>query len=442
MTTQNKIIIGAIAGAVLIALAVWKSKNNDKSQKVSAEVAAQRTIIETVTATGKIYPEEELKISSDVSGTLVDLLVEEGDSVRAGQLLARVNADVLQNAVERTVAAANSATSQVETQRAQLAQAMVNVENAKIVLDRQTQLFKDGVGSKAELDQATANYRSVDANLATIRENIKSAEYQAQSASATVREQKVNLARTNIYAPMSGVVSNLSRKKGEQVVGTIQMAGTEILRIANMNGLEVRVDVSESDILRVNVGDTADIEVDAYVGRKFKGIVKHISSSANNLDATAALTQDKVVNFTVKIHLLHESYADLLGSGKAPFRPGMSASADIRTRTVPNVLCVPIQAVATREQPDSIKNKAGYKADDEVREVVFVKPEGVDSVSIRDVKTGAQNSEYIEIVSGLKAGETVITGPFTAVSRKLKQGDKVKVVSKDELFKDEEAEKK
>jgi HlyD family secretion protein len=408
-----------------------KGGKGKKSEKVIAEAAASRTIIETVVANGKIYPVEEIKISSDVSGTLVEVYVKEGDSVKIGQLLARVNPDQLQTIVERAEASTNAVKAQVGTLSAQLDQAMVQVGNAKNIFDRNKQLFRDGVIAQVELDASETTYRSALANIESIKKNITGAEFNVRSSEAATKEQKVNLGRTSIYAPMSGIVTTISRKKGEQVVGTIQMAGTEIMRIANLNALEVRVDVSENDILRVHKGDTAFVEVDAYRNRKFKGVVTHISNSATGLDNGLATTisSDKLTNFVVKVLLSPESYHDLLKGGRSPFLPGMSASADIRTKTISNAMCVPIQGVTTRADE---KNKTIKEKTENEKEVVFV-IQG-DSVNMVYVTTGAQDESYIQVLTGLAGGEMIVSGPFETVMRKLKQGTIVTKVEKEELF--------
>ncbi len=423
------LIPGIVLAVIVVAGIVFSKKNKDTGTAVTMEAVAKRTIVETVSANGKVYPEEELKISSDVSGTLVDVYVVEGDSVKEGQILARVNPDQLESVVERAAAAADGARAQVQTLSAQLQQANANLQNARNILARQKKLYDDGVISTADYENAQTAVLSAEANVESIRQNIKASEFNVASANATVKEQRVNLSRTAIYAPMSGVVTNISRKKGEQVVGTIQMAGTEIMRIANMKAIEVRVDVSENEVMKVSVGDTADIEVDAYSNRKFKGVVTHISNSANNLDA-ALVSTDKVIEFTVKVHVLESSYADLTAIGRSPFLPGMSASVEIRTNTLASVLSVPIGAVTTRAKEDD-KNK--NITDAEVLEVVFIHQ--ADTVEMREVSTGIQDDSYIQVLSGLKEKEMVVTGPYTAISKDLEAGKKVRKEEKEKLYK-------
>lgn len=429
-------IIG-LAAVVLLAAAIMKGRNSKTGTEVAIEKSAKRSIIQTVSATGKVFPETEVSITSDVSGTIVEMFVQEGDSVREGQLLCRINAELITPTVDRAEAAVKSGQSQVENLRAQLRQAEANLANTRETFRRNEQLLKDGVISKSDFDNIQTQVRSSEAAADAIRQSIAASEFNVQSATATVKEQRENLRRTSIYAPTSGVVSKLNKKKGEQVVGTIQMAGTEIMRIANLNALEVRVDVSENDIVRVSKGDTALIEVDAYVDRKFKGIVTHIANSASNLDntITGSVTSDKVTNFVVKIHLLQSSYSDLTAQskGKSPFLPGMSASADIRTETLTNILTVPIQAVTTREEGDTLRNSTKSIKERDVREVVFIA--SADTVAKRVIKTGIQDDRYIQITTGLNEGEDVIIAPYTVVSRRLKGGEKIKVVPEKDLYK-------
>lgn len=413
-----------VVAAGLIAMVMMKRNKKEKGLTIQTETASRRTIVETVDGSGKIYPETEVKISPDVSGEIVELYVKEGDSVRTGQLLAKINAETYVSIVERTEASTNTARSQVEASRAQAQQARVQHENARQVLERAEKMRKEGLVSQAELETAQTSFRATKASLEAAEQAIRTAEFNVKGSEATVKEQKENLAKTLIYAPMGGIVSRLNRKKGERVVGTLQMEGTEIMRIANMNLMEVQVDVSENDVVRVKLQDTAEIEVDAYMGRKFKGIVTQIANSSSNLLSTAISTSsDQAVNYIVKIRILRASYADLLGAGqKFPFRPGMSAAVSIRTKTLTNVLSVPIGAVTTREDERNAKETIKEAI---IREVVFV-PQA-DTVLMKEVKTGVQDDTYIEIVSGVKDGETIVAGPYDAVSKKLKTGTKIEL---------------
>ena len=459
MTTKKKksrkwlvpvLIIGIGA---LIAAAYFKGQGKPKGIEVTVEEADNRTILEKVTASGKIFPETEVKISSDVSGEIVELYVQEGDSVYIGQVLAKIDPDTYESTVERGRASVNSAkankaasATQIESSKAQIQQIQAQLTNAKTVQDRNVKLLSEGVISQVEFDQSlsalqglVANMRSAEATLESAKKNVEGASYSVQSAEATLREMRTSLSRTIIKSPTNGIVSSLSVEQGERVVGTIQMAGTEMMRIANLSAMEVQVDVSENDILRVSLNDKVDIEVDAYLDRKFSGYVTEIANSASNIGGAASLNTDQVTNFVVKVRVDSKSYKDLLGPNKRyPFRPGMSASVDIRTETMDNVLAIPIQAVTVREKEDDKDNKKKKAADDELEEVVFVME--ADTVRMVNVTTGIQDDEYILVTSGLEKGEVIITGPYSAISKKLDQGDAVRVKEEKEKNDDEDDE--
>lgn len=459
MTTKKKksrkwlvpvLIIGIGA---LIAAAYFKGQGKPKGIEVTVEEADNRTILEKVTASGKIFPETEVKISSDVSGEIVELYVQEGDSVYIGQVLAKIDPDTYESTVERGRASVNSAkankaasATQIESSKAQIQQIQAQLTNAKTVHDRNVKLLSKGVISQVEFDQSlsalqglVANMRSAEATLESAKKNVEGASYSVQSAEATLREMRTSLSRTIIKSPTNGIVSSLSVEQGERVVGTIQMAGTEMMRIANLSAMEVQVDVSENDILRVSLNDKVDIEVDAYLDRKFSGYVTEIANSASNIGGAASLNTDQVTNFVVKVRVDSKSYKDLLGPNKRyPFRPGMSASVDIRTETMDNVLAIPIQAVTVREKEDDKDNKNKKAADDELEEVVFVME--ADTVRMVNVTTGIQDDEYILVTSGLEKGEVIITGPYSAISKKLDQGDAVRVKEEKEKNDDEDDE--
>ena len=459
------ILLGA--AVVLVGLMIWRNKTKPKGEKIAIEKVEKRTIREMVSASGKVFPVTEVKISSDVSGEVVELYVEEGDSVVIGQILARVDPDAYQSQVERGIAAVNTAKSQaanalssVETLRAQREQVQAQLNNAREIHRRNEKLHKDGVISDADYETSLSNLQSLEANLrsaeASIRaseQGAKAAEYSVKSAEAGLKELQTSLKRTTLYAPMGGIVSRLNVEKGERVVGNTLMAGTEVLRIANLYKMEVQVEVSENDIPRVSLGDPVDIEVDAYIGRKFKGKVTQIANSANSAASAisgVSLTSDQVTNFVVTIDIERSSYLDLINeTNPYPFRPGMSASVDINTNTLENVLSIPIQAVTTREKKEveggekstADKENKGDEgspvpvADDEdILEVVFTV--GSDTVKLVPVKTGIQDDTYIEIVSGLQEGDQVATEPYEAISRKLKGGDKIIVTKKEDLYKE------
>ena len=419
------ILAGSAIGLILLLIVLKKTGaigNNDDSKIVELSKVAQTTIIETVSATGKIQPEIEVKISSEVSGEVIALTVKEGQQVKKGDLLVRINPDLYESGVNRSVAS-------MSTTKAGLTQADAQVKEAKASYDRSKTLFDKGIISRAEWDKAVSTYEIAQANK-------QSAYYQVQSASATVTEAKDNLGRTTIYAPADGTISLLNIELGERVLGTQQMTGTEILRIANLNNMEVEVDVNENDIVKVNIGDSAKIEVDAYMKREFKGIVTSISNSAS-----AALSADQVTNFKVKVRILKESYLDLL-EGKpenySPFRPGMTATVDVITKRKENIVGIPISAVVIKDDTTSVKkdilvelekeeqkNKGTAPKSDKKFECVFVKVG--DKAKLRVVKTGIQDDTNIEIISGLKSGEEIIIGPYTTVSKDLVSNDKIRV---------------
>jgi HlyD family secretion protein len=434
---------------VFIAAAIYKNREPE-GEKVFTEKVVQRTIQETVAASGKVFPQTEVKISSVVSGEVVELLVEEGDSVRAGQPLAKIDPELIQSQVQRGQAGVSSARaqlanarSQVEAAKAQVAQIEAQLQNAREIHTRNEGLYREGVISEADFQASLSNLRALEANLASAEanqrsaaESAKAAQYNVESSIATLQELQTSLQRTTLYAPVNGVVSMLNVEEGESVVGTIQMAGTELMRIANLGAMEVRVEVSENDIPRVAVGNRVEIEVDAYVDRKFSGTVYQVASSSTTAAlAENNLTSDQVTNFEVRINIDPASYQDLVRPGNPyPFRPGMSASVEVFTRRVENALSLPIQAVTTREKEDQDqrRDREGEVIVDDLIEVVFVVTG--DSVSMAEVTTGLQDDTFIELKSGVSADQEVVIGPYTAVSRKLKQGATVNVVTEEEYY--------
>ena len=411
---------------------------------MTAEKVQPRTITEIVNASGKIYPVIEVKVSPDISGEITELTVQEGDSVTKGQIVARIYADIYS-------IQANQAASGVAQSQAQVANAQAALEAFKAQLDQsektykmQKQLFDEKVISRNEFNLSESNFKSAQANYNAAKQGIKGGQASVQSAQSNLAKANKDLGRTAVLAPMNGVVSLLNVKKGERVVGSNLMSGTEMLRIADMAKIEIRVDVSESDIAKVHLGDSAIVTVDAYSTRKFKGLVTQIASSNNGAATQSALanTSTDVTNYKVYVRLLPESYDDLLAKGSYPFRPGMSASADIQTKTHVNVLSVPINAVTTRDKNDSTAKVAGAtkaltdkaaSSEDDLEVVVFiVDKEG--TVKKVKVATAIQDINYIEITEGLKEGDNVISGPYDVVSKLLKEKDKVKVVDKKDLF--------
>lgn len=384
----------------------WGSSGEYKEVEITE--AKPQKITETVAATGKIQPEIEVKLSSEVSGEIIELPIKEGQSVEKGDLLVRINPDIYQSNLQRAEAS-------LQNMRANYNQAQASLKQAEAAYNRNKTLFEKGVISKAEWESIVSNYEVAEANK-------ESAYYNMQSAAASVTEARDNLGRTNIYAPMSGTISRLDAELGERVVGTQQMAGTEILRVADLANMEVEVDVNENDIVKVEVGDSTIVEVDAYLRREFKGLVTEISNSAD-----AELTTDQVTNFKVKVRILDDSYRDLMegrGENYSPFRPGMTATVDIITNKRNNIIAVPISAIVVKNDTTTNGN-SNINEGGELFECVFVK-DG-DKAKLRVVKTGIQDDLKIEITKGLEEGEVVITGPYNTVTKSLKAGDKVEV---------------
>ena len=412
---KKNIILITVSIVILLSLLVvakkmgWVGKN-DLSKKVEWLAVSKSQIVEKVSATGKIQPEVEVKLSSEVSGEIIALPIKEGQQVKKGDLLVKINPDIIQSMLNRSEAT-------YQNIKASLAQAEASLKEAEANYRRNESLFAKGVISKAEWDRSIAVYE-------TSKAARKSAYYSVKSAAASVNEAKDNLGRTTIYAPMDGTISLLNVELGERVVGTQQMAGTELLRVANLNDMEVEVDVNENEIVKVNVGDSAIVEVDAYLKKSFKGLVTAISNAS-----AANLSADQVTNFEVKIKILKSSYTELL-EGKslnyAPFRPGMTATVDIITETKPDAVTVPISAIVVKT--DTLSSKASYTKEkvntsDELFECVFVK--NGNEAKLRVVETGIQDDSNIEVLSGLKDQDTVITGPYAMVSKSLKTGDKI-----------------
>ena len=413
------LLIGAIIISIIVLIILSKKGiigDANKGKFVEITAVKTATIVETVSATGKIQPEIEVKISSEVSGEIIMLNVKEGQVVKKGDLLVKINPDLYTSSYNRSL-------SNRSASKAGLSQAEASFQEAKANYDRSKTLFEKGIISKSDWDKAVASFEVAKASK-------QNAYFSVQSASATVSEAKDNLGRTLIYAPADGTISRLNVELGERVLGTQQMAGTEILRVANLNNMEVEVDVNENDIVKIKVGDQANVEVDAYLKKQFKGIVTSISNSAS-----AELTADQVTNFKVKVRILKESYQDLVvgkSSNYSPFRPGMTATVDIITKTKNQVLTVPISSVVIKS--DTLPTKENKLEEEELEEAkipkadkklecVFVKVG--EKSKIRIIKTGIQDDSNIEIISGLKKGETVITGPYSTVSKELNSGDKV-----------------
>lgn len=435
-----------IVGIMVARSQGWIGK--EKGVEVVLASAGRETIVEKVTASGKVQPETEVKISPDVSGEIIELRVAEGDSVVKGQLLLRIRPDNYQAMVDQRVAAVNTARANLAQAKARLAQTQANTIQTRQTHERNTGLYNQKVISQAEFETSKANIDVAEQEVVASRQNVRAMEYNVQSAQAGVDEARENLNRTSIYAPVTGIVSKLNVEQGERVVGTLQMAGTEMLRVANLNNMEVRVFVNENDIVRVGLGDSAIVEVDSYANQeeKFRGVVTMIANTAKD-----ALSLEAVTEFEVRIRLLNESYEHLIHSQKSatPFRPGMTASVDIITERKDNVLAVPLSAVTTRsEKSESEKgDNAGQGAAEEepqpagsenqsrpreaLEEVVFVYTDG--KVKTVKVKTGISDFDNIEVLNGLEEGEQVVSGPFRAVSKQLNDGDGVVVKEEKDL---------
>ena len=455
MSKRVKWILFSLLG-IIVLLVGFKmlAGKKDEGFKVSTEKASRRTIIETVNASGKVYPEVEVKISPDISGEIVELNVEEGDSVKKGQILARIFADIYALQRDEAASRVNQSAATVENSKASLEALQANLDQAKQAYDRNKKLYDDKVISRSEFEGFETAYKSAQANYNAAKQNIKGLEAGVQTAQTGLSSANKNLGRTTLVAPMNGIISSLSVKKGERVSGNSFSLGTEMMRVADMNVLEVRVDVGENDVVKVHLGDSADVEVDAYNNRKFKGIVTQIASSTKSGTGASSLSSTDVTQYEVRIRLDKDSYSDLLNPDRPksfPFRPGMNASADIKTKRRENVLAVPINSVTTRvigsdktiadkKKDEEKKKKTEGNGDeavvvnsDELEELVFVVQKDGKVKKVK-VKTDIQDINYIEIKEGLAEGDEVVTGPFNAISKTLKDGTLVKVVPKDKLF--------
>lgn len=442
MNKKNKtlIYIGSAAVLLIIILIIGKKQGwfgSSNQIEVAVEKAELRDIVETVSASGKIQPELEVKISPDVSGEIIGLYVKEGDKVSKGQLLVKIRPDIYESFLDRATAALNNS-------KANLANSEARFLQADQAYQRNLKLHKDKVISDADFEQIKSNYMVSKAEVEAARFNIKSAE-------ASVKEAKDNLVKTTIFSPVDGTVSKLNVELGERVVGTSQMSGTEMMRIANLSNMEVNVDVNENDINRLSIGDTANIEVDAFIDTKFKGVITEVANSASVVGSSA----DQVTNFSVKIRILAESYAHLMKdkSMPSPFRPGLSATVDIQTDKKSRILTIPIQAVTVRDDTTSLgtskkiieasneENKSSSANNSKVKklaeefEYVFI-VENAKAKMIR-VKTGIQDDQYIEILEGIKEGQEIVTAPYLAITKLLKNDISVRVVKEEELFKAE-----
>ena len=445
MSKKLKWIIGILVLLIVLLIVLSKAGvlGKDEGIKVTAEKVTVRNITETVTASGKVFPEIEVKISPDISGQIVELNVQEGDTVHKGQVLAKIYADIYSSQRDQAEAVVAQSQAQVANSQAQLGALKATLDQAEAAYKRQKTLLDQKVISQSEFETAQQAYESAKANYIAAQSGIKANQASVLNAMAGLTSANKDLQRATITAPMDGVISLLSVKLGERVAGNSFNIGTEMMRIADLASMEVQVDVGENDIPKVKLGDSANIEIDAFNNRKFKGIVYKIANPETSALASASgnSSSTTVTNYEVHIRLLPSSYKDLIVKNQPfPFRPNMTASADIQTQTHNNVLSVPLNAVTTRSM-DDVKKADSAKAqsfvnsntgDSDLVEVVFaVQPDG--KVKLEPVKTSIQDINNIEITSGLKAGEQIVTGPYDVVSKTLKNGDKVKVVSKDEL---------
>ncbi len=434
---SNKLLyylLGAV-GVIIVFAVIARSAGwvgGEKEVEVELAKVKRAPIIEKVSASGEIQPEVEVKLSPDVAGEIIELNVQEGDSVAQGFLLVKIRPDNFISALDRTRANLNQQMANLSQAKASLQRAEAQFTQADLNFKRQKTLFEQKAISEADYEVAQANFTSSQKDLEAAKQNVVASEFIVKSSQATVNEASENLRLTNVYSPVSGIVSNLLVEQGERVVGTQQMAGTQMLTIADLSKMEVRVDVNENDIVRLSMGDTTIIDVDSYssTGKKFKGIVTSIANTANTKASVDAVTE-----FKVKIRILNSSYADLVQEGKKyPFRPGMTASVEILTNSKQDALSVPLSAVTTREdQLDTLEGGTTKS-----RELVFINDNGVAKLKV--IKTGLSDFQNIEILEGLAEGEEIISGPYFVVSKELKEGDKVKLmeVKKPEVKKEEE----
>ncbi len=433
--TTRYIILGIIGLIILLVILKKTGILGDSAiMKVATEKVTRRNITETISASGKIQPETEVKISPEVSGEIVDIFFKEGDKVKKGDLLLKIKPDIYISTLERMEASLNSAKANLANSKAQLAQAQAKMVQQELSYKRNKKLWEEKAISDADYENALAQYQSQQAGLKSAEESVKASEFSVISSEASVKEANENLIKTSIFAPMDGTMSKLNVEKGERVVGTAQMAGTELLTIANLNRMEVKVEVNENDIVRLSLGDTAKIEIDAYLNHPFTGVVTEIANSANS----TGLSAEQVTTFDVKILILKSSYNDLL-EGKPdnfyPLRPGMSATVDIQTEKVFHVIAIPVQCVTSRTDSlaEDTDNTNTTGNDNTIQEIVFVYKDN--KVHLRQVTTGIQDNDYFEIKNGLKEGEEVVSAPYSAISRFLKNGMPVEKVDAKQLLK-------
>lgn len=422
---KTLLIIGSIVVLGIILITVGQRLGwigGVKPTDVQVMTAKKGKIVELVTASGEIQPEVEVRVSPEVPGEIIELTIMEGDYVDEGKLLVKIRPDNFINALERAKANYNQVRANLLSSRSNLSRSEAQYLRSQLEFNRQKSLFDQNVISDSEYEIAETNFKVSTQDLESSKQNVKASEYNVKGAKATVDESEENLRKTSIVAPMTGTVSLLSVELGERVVGTSQMAGTELLRIADLSIMEVRVDVNENDIVRVKIGDTTNIDVDAYntYDQVFKGIVTEIASTANPKPSPDAVTE-----FKVKIRVINESYINLtIEEGiKNPFKPGMTASVEIITQVKDEILLIPISSVTTKNEKDSLGNES-------VKQIVFVNDNG--NAKMVEVTTGISDFENIEVLSGLNENDQVISGPYIAISQKLKDDSKVNVTKVDD----------
>jgi HlyD family secretion protein len=438
MGKTTKYILIAL-GAIILIVIVIKLTSKPQLTQVATEKAAVREINETVAASGKIKPHIEVKISPEVSGEIVELPIKEGDVVTKGELLCKIRPDILKSELDRAEAANNTQKASIGNAKQMLNQAQATYDNQASIYKRDKALYDNKVITTAEFEAAKASYDGAKAALEADKQNVIGSQFGLAQSQASVKEAQDNLIKTTIYSPVDGVVSKLSVEKGERVLGTQQFAGTEIMTISDLSQLDVNVDVNENDINRIELGDSSKIEVDAFLGKNFTGVVTEIGSSANVVGTNA----DQVTNFTVKVRISPASYQNLLvktAANPSPFRPGLTATVEINTNHAKS-LAVPIQSVTTREEKKKTDKPADQSQDNSaskpaiaapIKEYVFVYKAG--KVKQTLVTTGIQDDSYIQVISGLKNGDEVVSAPFATISKDLKDGDAVQKVDKSKLF--------
>ena len=426
MSTKKIIIVLASVSIVLI-VAVLFAKKDKKGLNIATDKVSLQNIVEEVTASGTIYPENEVKISPDVSGEIIDLYIQEGEQVQKGQLLARINPDIYQTQLEQANAGLNNAKANAANVQAQLTRVRASLELQKKTYEMQKKLFEDKVISQQEFNTAEAQYLMSKAEYESAEKQVLASQYNTASVQASVNQAGKNYNRTNVIAPTSGVITGLVTKKGERVVGTAQMAGTEMMRISNLSRMEVRVEVNENDIVRIHVGDSAGVEVNAFPGKMFKGIVTQVANSSKSTGVQ--MSTDQVTKYEVKVLILESSYQKLLeeNKGRWLFRPGMSSTVHIYTTYKKQVTAIDVSAITMKEKKGDASEK---------EEIVFVYENGI--AKKRVVKTGIQDTKFIHVISGLKEGDEVIVAPYEAISFKLTDGMKVKKTERELLYNNEE----